>query len=1152
MAEAEAEAEELSLDVELYIPVGSFCWTPEDLDAPAGFRWPSTVPHQWRFGLHPRDQGHRPEQHLDSPLQKLLLEARPLLYLRELFYSRWACFSFCVRDAGRYAACRVYLLPDDVSRRLLPRSNAKLRRHLQSLLAQLDYSTEAWRGECCAGHVPLTLAEAVKGRKGEAADEDLTLLEMFNRIPPPQPQAALVGNEMYQDIMDSLATSKIRGLKSTLYAYQSQSAAVMLQRELSPGRVLDPRLLPIADQAGRTWFYDDVTGEVLRQARYYDGVSGGILAEEMGTGKTLICLSLILATRAFPAEMPEVCRGNTDGTGGPGVRRPRIGSLADMAAAVVTRQSVPWKLFFEGEAGAETGAEYRTCIDAIKRNPAQYRVLDQLDTWREPCRTPRHAPQKPVERAPVTLSSCSLVIVPANLVRQWEQEIDKHTAGLRVLVVAGKRPVPTAAEILEADILLFSIARFERLERDRQVTRHGVVFLSPLASVHFKRVIVDEGHRLGNSRMGAKSNLLLALELIQVSARWIVTGTPSTGLFGVDEAVETVESEHLDASSHLQERRDLERIGAMASMYLKVRPWANQALETGDTPADWAVYVMQPKHSNRSSGRKDCLRATLASLIIRHRKAEVGDLLPPVAERVVLLDGSFQDRLCLNLFAMMILFNAVQSQRTDQDYFFHPSQRSALLQLVSNMRQSTFFGGYFYSTAEIAKAVATAEQFLVERRVPISADDERALREGIAFGRMAQENVFKRMVDRIPEIPVFVQDFPGGGECARAWSIDEQMETTTDSRLTCTAAPLLHALQKFVRPCMDAPHSLQVLFDSGRFAEKGREVRQRQAGQTGEAGQAGQAGQTGQPGQPGQTANTRLESIPLKRRAGSLGTPAQINSMPGPEDEADLEIAEPLEAARIVSTASAKLSYLLAAIVRHQVDEQIIVFYDNENVAFFLAEHLEILQIHHLIYARGITAERRAQYVDTFNHNARFRVLLMDLSQAAFGLDMRSASRVYFLSPVLNPQVEAQAIGRVRRISQQRQVSVETLVLRDSLEELMVERRQALTQAEHRTMKTILDDRPLYEWILHARVLPLPLPLPPTRDQMAPLAVPQFLFGRGFGRVQHPDEGLVNLASTKRGLAGNLDSLGSLVSRRPKKARLAKVQVRFADPETPL
>ena len=46
--------------------------------------------------------------------------------------------------------------------------------------------------------------------------------------------------------------------------------------------------------------------------------------------------------------------------------------------------------------------------------------------------------------------------------------------------------------------------------------------------------------------------------------------------------------------------------------------------------------------------------------------------------------------------------------------------------------------------------------------------------------------------------------------------------------------------------------------------------------------------------------------------------------------------------------------------------------------------------------------------------------------------DPEALSNIALINPVLNPQVEAQAIGRARRISQHRAVSVETLVLKDS------------------------------------------------------------------------------------------------------------------------
>jgi hypothetical protein len=147
----------------------------------------------------------------------------------------------------------------------------------------------------------------------------------------------------------------------------------------------------------------------------------------------------------------------------------------------------------------------------------------------------------------------------------------------------------------------------------------------------------------------------------------------------------------------------------------------------------------------------------------------------------------------------------------------------------------------------------------------------------------------------------------------------------------------------------------------------------------------------------------------------------------------------------------------------------------------------------------------------------------MDITQAAFGLDMKSASRIYFINPVLNPQIEAQAIGRARRISQKKPVTVETLVLRDSVEEVIVKRRGEMTQAEQRKCRSILDDKPIYEWILNARILPLPAVAGMSGpEQMARLETPQFVFGRDFGReISHPDQDLVQMERSPVGKVNN-------------------------------
>lgn len=68
----------------------------------------------------------------------------------------------------------------------------------------------------------------------------------------------------------------------------------------------------------------------------------------------------------------------------------------------------------------------------------------------------------------------------------------------------------------------------------------------------------------------------------------------------------------------------------------------------------------------------------------------------------------------------------------------------------------------------------------------------------------------------------------------------------------------------------------------------------------------------------------------------------------------------------------------------------------------------------------------------------------MSVQVAAYGIDLSSASRVYFVSPVWQTAMEQQAIKRAHRIGQTKPVYVETIVIRSSIEENMLKRRAML------------------------------------------------------------------------------------------------------------
>lgn len=919
----------MAADAVHYIPAGSISISTEDqqsiLDS-----WGPDDGVSWRWILvldgNGEDDGssHSTTSHhciIVDPQQPFLKPFNSIS-LKGLLQHRWIRLQALRASHGLF--WRVYLLPDDKLRGKIDRSDSARLKHRHDLLRVLDYSQEAWEGQW----VPVPNNPILLGDQ-DADTDDMSLLEMFNRIPSPNPDPSLLSDPEAVSCMNSLLNGHVEGLATELYPYQQRSAALMLQKEAQPGILVDPRLLHIRDCCGGHWYLDPAAGTVLSEARLYDGISGGILAEEMGSGKTIICLALISATRLMQMKVPDI-----HGVAAPR-RRPKIASLMDMAAASANRNGVPWRYLFE-EYRTQYGFDHENCT----------KVLDDVENYGyyvipapKPRRCGRRADIYPdLPPVKVYLSNASLVVVPNNLLSQWATEIRQHTQGLRVLHMSREDSIPPAVEIVKYDIVLFSQSRFEM-----EVRLH--IDTSPLCRVHFRRCIVDEGHKLGNSRLSSRSLLLTGLDALHVSSRWIVTGTPSHGLFGVkavgddvggvdgadnesgdDEAGETpIKPDKLSTnidvthSSNELERKDLERIGAITALYLKARPWANTLLDTVDTVANWNTYLMLPKHGSRSQGRQECLRSTLNSLIIRHRRDEIGDLLPPVTEKNVVLQGSWYDQLSLNIFSMMIIFNAVQSQRTDQDYFFHPKQKQSLLQIVKNLKMSTFFGASFFTSPEITKSVETAEEFLREKKVPIDDQDEALLENALSLGRVAMADTLRHLSNQFHELPVSVGGFPGLGNSSN-WGL----EGTGSGDTICTTATLLLTLQKTIYDASAKPEALNALLNGG-LELKGLQERQHM-GQVAEQEASGKKQQT-------LAGNTKLgDAMAVKSRGHGVNnlTPMANSS-------------SSLEPTVVTATMSAKLSYLLDSIVRYQDEEKMIVFYEHENTAWHIASMLDVV-----------------------------------------------------------------------------------------------------------------------------------------------------------------------------------------------------------------
>lgn len=89
-------------------------------------------------------------------------------------------------------------------------------------------------------------------------------------------------------------------------------------------------------------------------------------------------------------------------------------------------------------------------------------------------------------------------------------------------------------------------------------------------------------------------------------------------------------------------------------------------------------------------------------------------------------------------------------------------------------------------------------------------------------------------------------------------------------------------------------------------------------------------------------------------------------------------------------------------------------------------------------YLDGATKDRQAR-VDAFNHSADLRLFLLSLKAGGLGLNLTSADTVIIYDPWWNPAAEAQATDRTHRIGQTQPVNCIKLVVRDSIEEKVLE-----------------------------------------------------------------------------------------------------------------
>jgi SNF2 family DNA or RNA helicase len=108
--------------------------------------------------------------------------------------------------------------------------------------------------------------------------------------------------------------------------------------------------------------------------------------------------------------------------------------------------------------------------------------------------------------------------------------------------------------------------------------------------------------------------------------------------------------------------------------------------------------------------------------------------------------------------------------------------------------------------------------------------------------------------------------------------------------------------------------------------------------------------------------------------------------------------------------------------------------------------HLDLIQLaledNKLNYVRldgRMSRPQRANALEKFRSDQSIAVILVSINAGGLGLNLTTASRVYVMEPQFNPAAEAQAVDRVHRLGQKREVFITRFIMDNSFEEKMLQ-----------------------------------------------------------------------------------------------------------------
>lgn len=872
-------------------------------------------------------------------------------------------------------------------------------------------------------------------------------------------------------------------LQCRLYGYQQNSLAKMLQREMTP--VQHANVYYVEKKSPWTWggfsdvyYFDPDTYNFYRAPSIplYADTKGGILCDEMGVGKTTICLALILATvnhmplpeqtsmasavtsdmaRDFPAqEYQGVDPSHTNeqrivkaafGAPSPGERmsrKPKKSAHVPSKATVPKQGRVPGSVSLVQIAAHRLRTTHACRADLREMLPVQLQPMlgpSSAPYFLQWPPAPSHVSRQSQGRAPVRVyvSSATLILVPQALLVHWTEEIEKHCEkdALRILVVSTMREVLPRASILaqEYDVVLMTHARFGKEANDEQSVRASGNE-SALMQVYWKRVIIDEGDVLaGDSLMAWLCTRL------RVERRWIVTSTMQS-IIGTSKR-DAAPMPGAQLAWLPSERKNLDRLKQLFVRFLCIRPLCTvhpddeQMLKAlSSKERDWhALMASAPAYPHEEWAAKRRLYDLFSRVMIRNRTEDVQQErpLPPLERHIVMLTFSEMERLTYNVLLSLIMANAALTQENNKDYLFHPTNKKALTGMMEHLSSACFHLArpnlleQAWCTKELlAKQLDNADGFAqnFQACAKIACEQlQEALSNDAWCTHMKHGQLMYQLEGVRPDV-------------CRAWSASSDI---------CLTSEELFAFRKAVQATSVKSQNAHGL-DKELLVKGEQWVHQKARQRRGRH-------------------DTNKARFTAHRNACQESQPPLSSSHAAHVSQIQLQ-----------GVSSTKLQHMVLEILGAVDHEKILIFSSMDSVLYELSHVLELLHIPSLMYIPSIPQHLRNEYASEFARKDLYRCLLISTAAGSRGLDLHCASRVISAEPIWQRNLETQVVKHAWRVGQTHRVQFSTYVIRDTLEQYLVERKKEGLLDKDGTFdsaRLLTDDPDMRDFVAHPRLV---------------------------------------------------------------------------------